>query len=215
MANYRRRRILVLIVALGISIISSEIFIDIAPSMEPRTAVFMKYLVYVLDFVVAWIAMKLNGIHLNIDFKNIRQYIVGIVMCLILLTIVTMLGIMSGMPTGGGINPIAMKKLAYELFFYLCFVGPSEELMSRVFVQETLIQIFPTKKVLMIILGSLIFGLQHWSISNGSWITVILSACIGLYFGLAKEYIKNCTFISLSICHGLYNALNEFIPLFL
>lgn len=209
-----RKRIIVLILTLAISIISGEVFLNIAPLMGQRMLAIMKCLIYVFDFLVAWIAMKINRIRLEIDVGNVRQYIVGIILGLILLVIMAGLGAMTGMPTGGGINQIVVWKLVYELVFYLCFVGPAEELLYRVFVQETLIKIFPNQRFWMITLCALIFGLSHWRI-NGSWIQVCIATCIGLYFGLAKEYIKNCTIISLSICHGLYNALNGIILLFL
>jgi membrane protease YdiL (CAAX protease family) len=158
-------------------------------------------------------AMKINGMKVDIDFKNYKQYLIGIGVALLLsLNLVIM-------PTILGLNMLGQHAnfdFLY-LFFYFCFyfliIGPVEELVFRVYVQDTFASFFSKHKWIGVIIAGLIFGL--WHIINGSWFQVIFASIIGIVFGLCRHLFKNCKYLGLAFGHGLYDFLNEILRLFL
>ena len=90
--------------------------------------------------------------------------------------------------------------------FYIVFVGPVEELIFRGYVQETLVEILPKNKWLGAVIAAALFGL--WHIINGSFVQVLFTFAIGLFIGLMKYFVKNCTLISVSLGHGIYDFMN-------
>jgi membrane protease YdiL (CAAX protease family) len=64
-----------------------------------------------------------------------------------------------------------------------------------------------------VIITSFIFGLWHFI--NGSFIQVLFTFGIGLVFGFSKYLIKNCTYLSVTVGHGLYDFLNVIVRMFI
>ena len=162
---------------------------------------------------VAICAMKINGMKVDIDFKNFKQYLIGIGVALLLsLNLVIM-------PTILGLNMLGQHANFdfFYLLFYFCFyfliIGPVEELVFRVYVQDTFTSFFSKHKWIGVVISALLFGL--WHIINGSWFQVIFASIIGLVFGLCRHLIKNCKYLGLAFGHGLYDFLNEILRLFL
>ena len=102
--------------------------------------------------------------------------------------------------------------LIYKLLFYILIIGPVEELIFRVYVQDTCMRFFNNKWI-GVIISSLLFG--AWHLINGSLIQMLLATCIGLIFGFCKYLIKDCKYISLSIAHGIYDFSNVLARMFL
>ena len=91
---------------------------------------------------------------------------------------------------------------AINLFYLLLIIGPVEEMIFRLYYQNTFISFFKKYKWIGIIIASIIFGLFH--IFNG-WISVLITFGIGLIFGFSKEYIKDIHYPGISFAHGLYD----------
>ena len=90
-------------------------------------------------------------------------------------------------------------------------IGPVEELLFRVYYQETITSLFKTHQWVGVIIASAIFGL--WHLINGSFIQVLLTFGIGCVFGFAKHYIKELHYPGVALSHGLYDFLNYIVRL--
>jgi membrane protease YdiL (CAAX protease family) len=87
----------------------------------------------------------------------------------------------------------------------LILVGFSEELIFRGYVLGR-IQRLSHSKGWAIIISSLLFGLWHF-IGTGNPVQVLVTAIIGACFALPRMYVKNCSIVSVSLAHGLYDSL--------
>lgn len=85
----------------------------------------------------------------------------------------------------------------------MLIIGPVEEFIFRVYLQDVFVGFFNTRKWLGVIIAALLFGLLH--IINGNIIQVLFTFGIGLVFGFSKYKIKNCGYVGVSLAHGLYD----------
>jgi membrane protease YdiL (CAAX protease family) len=92
----------------------------------------------------------------------------------------------------------------FNLFYLLLIIGPVEEMVFRMYYQNTFISFFKKYKWICILVASIIFGLFH--IFNG-WISVLITFGIGFIFGFAKEYINYIHYPGISFAHGLYDLV--------
>lgn len=176
------------------------------------TSISLKIFFNLLNATVAIIAMKLTGIKLKIDFKNKKQYIIGLIIGISLSLCIIIIPIMFGISIVGTHMEFKWSMLIYKLLFYMLIIGPVEELIFRVYVQDTCMRFFNNKWI-GVIISSLLFG--AWHLINGSLIQMLLATCIGLIFGFCKYLIKDCKYISLSIAHGIYDFSNVLARMFL
>lgn len=164
--------------------------------------------VYAVMAVCALVGMKLSGMSIKeqLNFRGVRQYLWGVAAFAFLSLTVAVIPILFGRSFIGGHFEPPVGDIIYYGAFYIIFVGPVEELIFRGYMQELLVDILPKHKWLGAVIASAIFGL--WHIINGSFIQVLFTFAIGLVFGLSKYFIKNCTLISVSLGHGLYDFFN-------
>ena len=92
----------------------------------------------------------------------------------------------------------------YEFVYCTAGVAAVEELCFRGFVFSKIKKI-SDKEIVAIIVSSVLFGLFH--IASLSIFQIALTAFLGLFWCICRKYIKNCTTLSLIICHGIYDAL--------
>ena len=102
--------------------------------------------------------------------------------------------------------------LLFAIFFYFLVIGPVEELIFRVYYQETFISFFNKNKWIGVIIASALFGM--WHLINGSPLQVLFTFGIGMVFGFAKYFIKKFKYLGVSFCHGLYDFLNIIVTMF-
>ena len=102
--------------------------------------------------------------------------------------------------------------LLFAIFFYFLIIGPVEELIFRVYYQETFISFFNKNKWIGVIIASALFGM--WHLINGSPLQVLFTFGIGLVFGFAKYFIKRFKYLGVSFAHGLYDFLNIIVTMF-
>ncbi len=164
--------------------------------------------VYAAMAVCALIAMKLSGVSIKkqLDFGSPKQYLWGLAVFAVLSLGFAVIPILCGQSIIGGHYEAPVGDIIYEGVFYIIFVGPVEELVFRGYMQELLADILPKQKWLSAVTAAALFGL--WHLVNGSLIQVLFTFAIGLIFGLSKYFIKNCTLISVSLGHGLYDFMN-------
>lgn len=158
-----------------------------------------------LNGLTAVTAMKLTGMKPEIDLRNKRQYLTGIEIGLILAAIIAVIPALCGCSIVGGHIDFSIRVLIREFLFYMLIVGPMEELIFRVYLQDAFVSFFKKQQWAGVVLSSLLFG--FWHIINGSILQVLFAFGIGLVFGFAKYKIKNCGYVGAAVGHGLYDFL--------
>ena len=165
-----------------------------------------------LNGIVALIAMKLTRMKINIDFKNKRQIFIGVIIAISLSVFIAIIPALCGFSLVGGHTDFSWFTIIYDFLFYMLIIGPVEEFVFRVYLQDTFVSFFEKKKWIGVVVASFLFGL--WHMINGSIIQVIFTFGIGLVFGFAKYKIKDCGYIGVSFGHGLYDFLNTVVRMF-
>ena len=166
-----------------------------------------------LNGVVALIAMKITRMKINIDFKNKHQIFIGAVIAITLSVFIAIIPALCGFSLVGEHTDFSWFTIIYDFLFYMLIIGPVEEFVFRVYLQDTFVSFFEKKKWIGVVVVSFLFGL--WHIINGSIIQVIFTFGIGLVFGFAKYKIKDCGYIGVSFGHGLYDFLNTIVRMFI
>lgn len=166
-----------------------------------------------LNGVVALIAMKITRMKINIDFKNKHQIFIGAVIAITLSVFIAIIPALCGFSLVGEHTDFSWFTIIYDFLFYMLIIGPVEEFVFRVYLQDTFVSFFEKKKWIGVVVASFLFGL--WHIINGSIIQVIFTFGIGLVFGFAKYKIKDCGYIGVSFGHGIYDFLNTIVRMFI
>ena len=166
-----------------------------------------------LNGLIAWIAMKLAGMKIDINLKNKHQYGIGVTISLILSVTIAIIPALCGFSLIGNHTDFSWFVLIYDLLFYMLIIGPVEEFVFRVYLQDTFMSFFEKHKWLGVVIASFLFGL--WHIINGNVVQVLFTFGIGLVFGFSKYKIKDCGYVGVSVGHGLYDFLNTLVRMFI
>ena len=165
-----------------------------------------------LNGVTAFVAIKLTGVKIGIELKNFWQYLIGLGIALALSLFIAFIPAWCGHSLVGAHANYDIGTLIYAFFFFLLVIGPVEELVFRVYYQETFMSFFNKHKWIGVIIASALFGL--WHLINGSPLQVLFTFGIGLVFGFAKYFIKHFKYLGVSFAHGLYDFLNIIVTMF-
>lgn len=157
--------------------------------------------------------MKLTGMTVKVDFKNKRQYLIGVAVALSLSVVIAIIPALCGFSLVGGHTDFSWFNLVYDFLFYLLIIGPVEEFVFRVYLQEIVVSFFEKQKWLGVVIAAFLFGL--WHIINGNIVQVLFTFGIGLVFGFAKYKIKDCSYVSVALGHGVYDFLNTLVRMFI
>lgn len=166
-----------------------------------------------LNGLTTYAAMKLTGMQIAVNWKNKQQYGIGVTIALSLSAVIAVIPARLGFSLVGSPLDFSWFTLVYDFLLYLLVIGPVEEFVFRVYLQDALVSFFPRHKWIGVVIGALLFGL--WHIINGSLIQVFLTFGIGLAFGFAKYKINGCTYVSVAFGHGLYDFFNTLVRMFL
>ena len=162
---------------------------------------------------IAFIAIKLTGIDIDLDIKNYYQYLIGIGIALCLSLGIAFIPALCGANFVGAHQDFSWGTLLWSFFNFFFVIGPVEELIFRVYYQETFIGFLNKNKWIGVIIAAFMFG--WWHLINGSLLQVVFTFGIGLVFGMCKYYIKNCKYLGLALGHGLYDFLNVIVRMFI
>ena len=176
-------------------------FINLIPNLVWRIA--LGVLANLLNGAIAFVAIKITKIEIGLDLKNWKSYLIGFVIAAALCFVIGVVPTFFGVSFAGQHTPFTWFEFIYSLLFFVLIVGPVEELVFRVYVQETFMSFFGKHKWIGIIIASALFGL--WHIINGSLLQVLFTFGIGLVFGFAKYLLKNCKYVGVATAHGLYD----------
>ena len=161
---------------------------------------------------IAFIAIKLTGIDIDLDIENYWQYLLGIAIALSLSLGIAFIPAFCGSSIVGSHQDFSWETLLWSFFNFFFVIGPVEELIFRVYYQETFISFFNKFKWIGVLIAAFLFG--WWHLINGSLLQVAFTFGIGLVFGMCKYYIKNCKYLGLALGHGLYDFLNVIVRMF-
>ena len=165
-----------------------------------------------LNGATAFVAIKLTGVKIGIELKNFWQYLIGLGIALTLSLFIAFIPAWCGHSLVGVHTNYDIGTLIYAFFFFLLVIGPVEELVFRVYYQETFMSFFNKHKWIGVIIASALFGI--WHLINGSLLQVLFTFGIGLVFGFAKYFIKRFKYLGVSFAHGLYDFLNIIVTMF-
>ena len=165
-----------------------------------------------LNGATAFVAIKLTGVKIGIELKNFWQYLIGLGVALTLSLFIAFIPAWCGHSLVGSHTNYDIGTLIYAFFFFLLVIGPVEELVFRVYYQETFMFFFNKHKWVGVIIASALFGI--WHLINGSLLQVLFTFGIGLVFGFAKYFIKRFKYLGVSFAHGLYDFLNIIVTMF-
>ena len=73
----------------------------------------------------------------------------------------------------GGHANFSITSIIFYLFYFILVIGPVEELIFRVYLQDTFTSFFKKNKYIGVIITAFIFGMWHFI--NGSFISVIFT----------------------------------------
>lgn len=163
--------------------------------------------------LIAWIAMKLTAMKIEIDLRGKHQYLIGIAVALGLSVVIAVIPALCGFSLIGNHADFSWFVLIHDLLFCLFIVGPVEEFVFRVYLQDAFISFFKKSKWLGVVIASFLFGL--WHIINGNIIQVLFTFFIGLVFGFTKYKIKDCGYGVVALGHGLYDFLLTLVRMFI
>lgn len=154
----------------------------------------------------AAVAARLSGMDLrkHFDFGNWKQYVFALIPCAV--TVGAVLVCYAFGINLFGQSQFAVSALVYDLLFYYLVIGPAEELIFRVYIQEALADMLPKAKWVSVIIASLMFGFWHL-ITDFNLFKVLVTAIIGGVFGAFKYRFENCTYLSVAIAHGSHDFL--------
>lgn len=166
-----------------------------------------------LNGLIAFLAMKLTGMKIQPDFGNKRQYLIGTGIALALSVAIAVIPALCGFSLVGEHTDFSWFRFLYNLLFCLLIVGPVEEFVFRVYLQNVFISFFDKHRWVGVVISALLFGL--WHIINGNIFQVLFTFGIGLVFGFAKYKIRKCGYAGVALGHGLYDFLNVLVGMFL
>ena len=165
--------------------------------------------------IITVFAMKITKMEIDTNYKNYKQYIIGIDLCALLILLFGIIPLSCGTNFVGSREEFSLFAFIYYLFQYIVIIGPVEELLFRFYIQDTIKDFLPNLKWISVIVSSIIFGAFH---VNFNLMFYIIKACsvsfLGLFFGGVKYYFdKDFGYFGLALCHGLYDFLLYVISL--
>jgi uncharacterized protein len=170
--------------------------------MKPLFYIFLVW----MPFIVCKIIKSPIG---TLGFKKgqlLKQVLIGVAIFALLSFFLTIavfaLGDNKGILLGTKQNGIDI--IIYYIIFDMLFVGMGEEILFRGYFMERF-RILTDSGICAVVISALMFGIWHFP--NGQdFLQVIVTALIGLIYGLAMLKIKNCSTLSLGIAHGLHDV---------
>ena len=168
---------------------------------------------YLLNGLIAFVAMKLMEMEIAIDFKKKKQYIIGIVLAASLSLVIAVIPALCGLSLVGGHREFSWIGIIYDFCVCLLVIGPVEEFVFRVYLQDVFLSFFKEHEWLGVVFVALLFGL--WHLINGNLLQVLFTFGIGLVFGFSKYKVKDCGYVGVAFGHGVYDFLNTVVRMFI
>lgn len=167
--------------------------------------VLLNCLLYALLFLPAFFAFRAAGgkLRSELTFGDARSYLWGLAIFVLLGVTVVVIPLLCGVNLIGEAMKFDPAVLGSYIVFTLLFVGPVEEFLFRIYLQDTLLSLFSRCRWLAPILSAAAFGL--WHLILGDWLQAAFTFLIGLLFGFARYKLPGCSWLALALGHGLYD----------
>ena len=173
-----KKKIIVLIITTALLVL-----LTFLPSILPITGTAGLYFRFGIYFAIAGVAIAsiiITGIRIDFDVKNWKQYLIGLGLAIVISFFAAFLPALLGHSIVGEHQDFNLTSLLISLLFFVLFVGPVEELVFRVYYQETFCGFFKKHKWIGVIIAAALFGI--WHIINGSLFQVLIPSFIYLWF---------------------------------
>lgn len=139
----------------------------------------------------------------EVHFCDVRQYLFGILLLIPYFAVYFLVYKTSNFDyIVFGLN---VWNVLWAFFYYVVIVAITEEYVFRIFFQGELSVLLGRLRMLAPLISAILFAVIH--IPQGNDDIVWMAFGCGLVLGYAKQYIKQCTFVSLVVAHGLYDFL--------
>lgn len=134
------------------------------------------------------------------------QILIGVIIGAVMSLVFTLLPILAGFGAwvDAGVRYTEWWQLLYEFFYCILAVGLAEEFIFRGFIVHKLRQI-KDGELFAGVASSVLFGLFH--IFGGNAVQIIVTAALGGLWYLCRVRVKHCSLLSLTVAHGVYDAL--------
>ena len=202
-------------VVLGISLVCFALITALMRFVKGMNVLWLRIAaaagINLLNAGVALLAMKLTGMRVRVDFRNKRQYLIGVAIALCLSMVIAVIPALCGFSLVGDHRDFSWFTLIYSFLNYMLIIGPVEELIFRVYLQDTLSDFLG--KRMGVVLAAFLFGL--WHLINGFFMQMVFTFGIGLVFGFARSKVRDCSYLSVALGHGLYDFLNVIVTMFI
>lgn len=197
----RRGRLLKLLLFIGILALLTFLYAHIKLI---TTSFFINCLANLLIGFIAFIFIKISGIKEDYGFKSWKSYCIGALIATVLVLFLDVIPVLLGQYDASHTD-FVLWSFIRQFFYYILIIGPVEELIFRVYIQDTIVELLSKYKWLGVLAASILFGL--WHLFSGGLIQALSAIVAGCVFGFCKYYIKNCMYTGVAVAHGLYDVL--------
>ena len=189
----------------------------------------VQMLLAIIAIVIITKTLKLDFGFIFGDRKTGVEFVINFTIVALVFALIWHLGAQALGNVGIPNHPLNFNNIAGQLGFQLLLTGPSEEILFRALPITLLVYSFSESKVvysfqenkvlrneklcisLENIIAALLFSLAHvrWSLNpfsiNASWVQLILSIALGLWYGVA--YQKSKSIIYPMAMHSIWNVV--------
>ena len=158
----------------------------------------------ILWFVSIYFVHRKWGLYqeAELHLRGVGQYICGMVL------LIGMFAVYFVIVGTERLQDIAIRCTFFDylwLIFYYIIVAVTEEYIFRIFFLGEMSIILGRMSAFAPLISAILFGLIH--IPQGDLNRAIMTFAYGIVLGYAKQYWKQCTFLSLIMAHGLYDMI--------
>ena len=108
--------------------------------IEPiMTNFFVNCLANLLLGFIAFIFIKLSGMKVDYGFRNKKSYFIGVSIAIILALFFDVIPALLEPSLVGSHTDFVLSSFICQLFYYILIIGPVEELIFRVYIQDTVV----------------------------------------------------------------------------
>lgn len=139
------------------------------------------------------------------DFKKWKQYVYGLLLLIPYFGVQFLVFGIDDLGREPAISYMPVGKILWGAFYYLLIIPITEEYLFRVYFQEEIAAVLGRFKVLAPFISAIMFAMIH--IPQCFKGTIIMAFGAGIVLGYARYFLKECSFISIVMAHGLYDFL--------
>ena len=102
----------------------------------------------------SFIFIKLSGMKVDYGFRNKKSYLIGVSIAIILALFFDVIPALLEPSLVGSHTDFVLSSFICQFFYYILIIGPVEELIFRVYIQDTVVELLPKYKWLGVLTAS-------------------------------------------------------------